>query len=980
MNDDRKEAEDLADVSYEVPIDSGEVVDRARILPSHETYGSTDNRSTRQRKWIDDGVNQKSASTGKLRYPSSLDFERVINDYSIQATKDRVLVQELEADRNPPDPSETDRHALLHAPDGLLTYNSFEEPSRDDSFRPPLPPPPPPPPPVAYLKRRPKKSPLGYTGRTATRWLLTNATGLMTGLISIMIVSATDFIQTWRSHTIDYLWKNDKNHHRLTTVFILYASVNLSLALASSALCLFLAPEAAGSGIPEIKAYLNGVRVKRFTSVQLFFVKIVATILSVSSGLAIGPEGPLVHIGAILGASCTKLSSLMLRVLPKSWSTHLWSFVTMDLSHFSTDGERRDLVSIGAAAGFAAAFGAPIGGLLFTVEEASTYFDQSMFLKTLSATALATFCLAVHHGDLSHYSIISLGDFESSDSNIFVNRVEQVPLYFIVAIAGGILGGLFCRFWEFLQRSRQRLKQRRWSYELLEVAFVSLLTSSVTYFAPFMSFACRAVAPTDDIVSEKSLFDPWMSHAHQFDCPTGSVNELGTIFFGSRDDAIGTILSDPSQFDPRTLWTVGILFFPLMILTLGVNIPSGIFMPTVLIGCSLGGAAGLAFQNWISEDLSPSTFALLGAAALLAGIQRSTVSLCVILVEGTGQTKVLIPVIITVVVARYVGNLVSKHGLYETAIEINQYPFLDHEPKKRYDIFQVGEIMSTPAVTLGPRERAHTLVKLLRDSGHHGFPVTEKDTGKFLGLVRRDQIVALLECGIFEDEHEWDDDSSTGTSSMPGTPSTEWTPKPGIGKSSLMHLAFHIPDDRYDYLTDNQGAIEAVENINKMMVEDEFDANAWLVSIRRSREHLAGLENNEEDSACPHIVVGDDTLPPISQNRRYIPKGTLGSTRAAVSQGRFATVTTNSKGDVYVQWLNPSCKRKWVHVAAVMNRGTYCVTETTPLSNAHFLFTSLGLRHLVVLGGKRGGTVVGVVTRINLLKDFIQERTGCKFY
>lgn len=99
-------------------------------------------------------------------------------------------------------------------------------------------------------------------------------------------------------------------------------------------MCLKLAPEAIGSGIPEVKAYLNGVRVKKFSSWSCFFVKIIATILSVSSGLGIGkiyninsflgskpssndfnalllgPEGPLVHLGAILGAGLTKTSHI----------------------------------------------------------------------------------------------------------------------------------------------------------------------------------------------------------------------------------------------------------------------------------------------------------------------------------------------------------------------------------------------------------------------------------------------------------------------------------------------------------------------------------------------------------------------------------------------------------------------------------------------------------------------------------------------
>lgn len=297
---------------------------------------------------------------------SSLDFERVINEYSIQATRDRLWrPEEIHYQQSP---------LVKDKASHKIEYSTF----RPDSFTIP------PPPPRTRLRPAKKKTPLGYTGRTATRWVLTNLTGVLTGLTSIVVVVNTDIIQSWRLNLLDFFWRNQQSY---PVVFVLYSLTNLTLALLSAALCVWIAPEAIGSGIPEVKAYLNGVRVKRFSSVRLFCVKIVGTILSISSGLAIGPEGPTVHIGAIIGASCTKFSNVLLRVLPRSCSRLAWAFVTTDLSHFSTDAERRDLVSIGAAAGFAAAFGAPIGGLLFSMEEASTYFDHNMFLKTLSATA-----------------------------------------------------------------------------------------------------------------------------------------------------------------------------------------------------------------------------------------------------------------------------------------------------------------------------------------------------------------------------------------------------------------------------------------------------------------------------------------------------------------------------------------------------------------------------------------------------------------
>ena len=425
------------------PLNTGETTEHVKAL-----------RGIRRRR-INGAGQTVPNSSGHIQFPSGLDFERVINLYSIQATRDRLVQVIPTEEPNEQDP--TLLRASLNDSSLFLgtqnpDYSTFDEDLNDQrrasypSRTPPR---------LSQTHRRASftmtglnRPILGYTGKTATRWVLTIITGLLTGLTSILIVSCTDVIQEWRSNLLDTSWNNvDRPTY---SIFVMYAVTNLTLAMLSTLCCIFLAPEAIGSGIPEVKAYLNGVRVKRFSSSRLFFVKIVGTILSVSSGLVVGPEGPLVHIGAILGASCTKISTMVLSIFPNQTLFRInegfWSFVSHDLSHFSTDAERRDLVSIGAAAGFAAAFGAPIGGLLFAMEEASSYFNHSMFLKTLVATSIATFCLAVHHGNLSDYSIISLGNYQTPNQNIFLTRVEELPLYLLVAIVGGTFFKSFKNF------------------------------------------------------------------------------------------------------------------------------------------------------------------------------------------------------------------------------------------------------------------------------------------------------------------------------------------------------------------------------------------------------------------------------------------------------------------------------------------------------------------------------------------------------
>ena len=288
---------------------------------------------------------------------------------------------------------------------------------------------------------------------------------------------------------------------------------------------------------PETKAYLNGVRVKKFTSWRLFGVKVVGTILSVSSSLAVGMEGPLIHVGAIIGASFTKLASLLSRWLStrhdpgssySSWIQSLWTFCTTNLAHFSIDAERRDLVAIGASVGFAASFGAPIGGLLFILDDVSSYFSKNMFLRVLVANAIGTFCLALQSGNLSHYSIIDFETYRGAKptDDIFLNRFEFVPLYIVVAVGGGTLGGFFCSSFAFIKVNvTDRLTTP--TAKLLEVAILSIVTSLLLFGLPIMAWTCKPL-PEDDTID----------HGREFFCNPGEVNEMATIMFGSRTDGI----------------------------------------------------------------------------------------------------------------------------------------------------------------------------------------------------------------------------------------------------------------------------------------------------------------------------------------------------------------------------------------------------------------------------------------------------------
>ncbi|KAK3007418.1 hypothetical protein RJ639_015191 [Escallonia herrerae] len=150
----------------------------------------------------------------------------------------------------------------------------------------------------------------------------------------------------------------------LSLSLLLYTSSNFGLTLFSCVITALVAPEAAGSGIPEVKAYLNGVDAPAIFSIRTLFVKIVGSITAVSASLHVGKAGPMVHIGACIAAIMGQGGS------KKYWLTWKW------LRFFKNDRDRRDLVTCGSAAGIAAAFRAPVGGVLFALEEMASWYCQ----------------------------------------------------------------------------------------------------------------------------------------------------------------------------------------------------------------------------------------------------------------------------------------------------------------------------------------------------------------------------------------------------------------------------------------------------------------------------------------------------------------------------------------------------------------------------------------------------------------------------
>ena len=120
------------------------------------------------------------------------------------------------------------------------------------------------------------------------------------------------------------------------------------------------------TGIPEIIGFLNGTRIKDIFKMQTLIVKFLSCAFAVGCGMPVGYEGPMIHLGSLVAAGMSQFKSATFEcTLPF-------------FARFRNSEDRRNFISAGAAAGIASAFGAPVGGLLFAMEEVSSFWKNKL--------------------------------------------------------------------------------------------------------------------------------------------------------------------------------------------------------------------------------------------------------------------------------------------------------------------------------------------------------------------------------------------------------------------------------------------------------------------------------------------------------------------------------------------------------------------------------------------------------------------------
>ena len=232
-----------------------------------------------------------------------------------------------------------------------------------------------------------------------------------------------------------------------------------------------------------------------------------------------------------------------------------------------------------------------------------------------------------------------------------------------------------------------------------------------------------------------------------FQCPSGYYNDLASLFLNTNDDAIRNLFSTSTlkEFHISSLFIFFGAVYCLGIITYGIAIPSGLFIPVILAGACYGRLVGRLFESISSLDTG--LFALLGAASFLGGTMRMTVSLCIILLELTNDLLLLPLVMLVLLISKTVADNFNK-GVYDQILKIKGLPYLEAhaEPYMRHLVAR--DVVSGPLVIFSGVEKVGNILHALRTTGHNGFPVIDEppfsEAPELCGVVLRSHLLVLL--------------------------------------------------------------------------------------------------------------------------------------------------------------------------------------------------------------------------------------------
>lgn len=670
------------------------------------------------------------------------------------------------------------------------------------------------------------------------KWGLAFLIGLSTGLIGFFNNIGVENIAGFKLLLINKLMTEGS----FFKAFLAFAGCNIVLATVAGALCAFIAPAAAGSGIPEVKAYLNGVDAPSILAPSTLFVKIFGSVLGVSAGFVVGKEGPMVHTGACIANLLGQGGS---RKYGLTWT---W------LRYFKNDRDRRDLITCGAAAGVAAAFRAPVGGVLFALEEAASWWRSALLWRTFFTTAVVAIVLRgfIQYCWTGKCGLFGQGGLIMYDVNDNVASYGgyDILAVIILGVVGGVLGSFYNYLVDKVLRTYSIINEKGPYFRVLLVIGISFLTTCCAFGLPWL--ATCIPCPEDSTLNCPTKGES--GHYKQFQCPPGHYNDLASLFLSTSDDAIRNLFSDTiiREFQISSLFIFFITIYFLGIVTYGIAIPAGLFIPVILGGGVYGRIVGRLFQS--SSVLNTGLFSLLGAASFLGGTMRMTVSLCVILLELTNNLLLLPLMMIVLLISKSVADCFN-HGVYDQIVKLKGLPFLEAHAEPYMKHLMAGDAVSGPLITFSGVEKVETILHALLSTGHNGFPVIDGppflDAPELCGVVLRSHLLVLLKGKYFSKEREL-----SGRDILKKFSPSDFS-KPGTGKGLKLEDIYITEEEKEMYID-----LHPITNASPHTVLETMSlAKAQILFRQLGLRHMCVVPKSQGRPPIVGILTRHDFMP-----------------------------------------------------------------------------------------------------------------------
>ncbi|XP_043072781.1 chloride channel protein 2a isoform X7 [Puntigrus tetrazona] len=712
-------------------------------------------------------------------------------------------------------------------------------------------------------------------------------------------------------------WMYGGLHSNMLLQYLAWVTYPVVLITFSAGFTQILAPQAVGSGIPEMKTILRGVVLKEYLTFKTFVAKVIGLTCALGSGMPLGKEGPFVHVASLCAALLSKFMALFGGI-------------------YMNELRNTEMLSAACAVGVGCCFAAPIGGVLFSIEVTSTFFAVRNYWRGFFAATFSAFIfrvLAVWNKD--EETITAL--FKTRFRLDFPFDLQELPAFAVLGIASGFGGALYVYLNRIIvesMRKQKTINKFLLKKRLVYPAVVTLLVSTLTFPPGFGQFMAGQLTQHESLVA---LFD------NQTWYKQGVAEEF------AYSSHVPQAWKHPQVSVFITLLLFIVMKFWMSAVATTMPVPCGAFMPVFLIGAAFGRLVGesmaAVFPEGIHADstvypIVPGGYAVVGAAAL-SGAVTHTVSTAVIVFELTGQISHILPVMIAVILANAVAQSLQP-SLYDSIIRIQKLPYLPELGwgQEKYNI-RVEDIMVRDVRFITLSSSYRDLQEALITGQLKTLALVEsKESMILLGSMERSQLQSLLSQQLSRArrlEYLRDRAQDNGTH-VPTFPQDS-PPRTGRG------VRFLISTEESSYsptLTNSQ------------------------IPLKSALKTVSAISNTESLNSSPNLSSGEPVKELVESNAGPMaPKRSRRPKRVKIPMADTPDVEDDMSTAEIAEWEEQQLDEAVNFNNCKIDPAPFQLVERTSLHKTHTIFSLLGLDHAYVTST---GRLVGVVSLKELRK------------